>query len=81
MEIEGLTIESEMEGYASVIEIYKEGEEDSDPEFTWNDSIHMDAPEDLTWGRNIGRVFRKGFELGREVERKQQSDKGDDDNA
>jgi len=32
--------------------------------FTWNDDNNIECPEDLTWSRELGEIFRKGFELG-----------------
>lgn len=32
---------------------------------SYNDNATFDYPEDLTWGRNIGELFRDAFELGK----------------
>jgi len=32
--------------------------------FEWNNNANVDYPEDLTWGRMIGDLFKEAFELG-----------------
>jgi len=30
----------------------------------WNDNAHIDYPEDLSWSRMIGELFRDAFKIG-----------------
>jgi len=47
--------------YTGIHEVYVNGE----LYFTWNDESNVYAPEDLTWGREISKVFFAGVEAGK----------------
>ncbi len=44
-----------------VVSVYVNGE----LHFEWNDDANIDAPEDLTWHRDLSSIFWAGVEAGK----------------